>query len=135
MAAVPLRQNISNMKTKVLTAAIIFFLAATTAFATGDKDKTKKKDKSSEKTEMISLTGTVVDKETGEALAGVLIKIEETETSVYTDFEGNFELVITPGSYNVTTTMISYKTAKNSFEAKPSGDQVKIRLENLAGKR
>lgn len=123
------------MKTKVLTAATVFLLAATTAFANGDKDKTKKKDKSSEKTEMISLTGTVVDKETGEALAGVLIKLEETETSVYTDFEGNFEFVVAPGSYNISTTMISYKTANSSFEARPSGDQMKIALENLAGKR
>ena len=134
MAALPLRQNLDKMKTKVLTAAVIFLLTTTSAFANGDKDKTKKNNKASDNTEMVSLTGTVVDKDTGEALAGVLVKLEETEASVYTDFEGNFELLVTPGSYKISTTMISYKTASNSFEAKSSGDQLKISLENLAAK-
>ncbi len=125
------------MRTKVLTSAIVFLIAATTAFASGDKDKTKNsgKNKASETSELIAISGIVRDAETGEALAGVLVKIEETGTTIYTDFEGNFELMIAPGSYTLTTSMISYAAIKSPVEVKPAADIVTLKLENLSVKR
>ena len=58
-----------------------------------------------------------------------------TEITVYTDFEGNFELMVAPGSYTVTTSLISYSPVKSSVEAKPSTEQLTLKLENLTVKR
>ena len=61
------------------------------------------------------ITGKVIDKITGEALVGVCVKIENTELSVYTDFDGNFEIKgLKPGNYNFTTNYISYSKSYHS---------------------
>jgi len=58
-----------------------------------------------------SLSGKVLDKVTGEALAGVKVSVQGSEKSVYTDFEGNFEINgIVPGNVELCTTYISYKS-------------------------
>ena len=55
------------------------------------------------------LTGKVVDAESGEALAGVEIKVVGTDIECFTDFEGNFELNgIVPGRYELIVHYISY---------------------------
>ena len=55
------------------------------------------------------ITGKVIDKVTGEALAGVCVKIENTDQTVYTDFDGNFEIKgLKPGKYSFTTNYVSY---------------------------
>lgn len=54
--------------------------------------------------------GKVIDKKTGEALAGVRVFVEGIEQVVYTDLDGNFELKnIKAGSYNISFNYISYK--------------------------
>ncbi len=40
----------------------------------------------------LSLSGTVFDFQSGEALTGVEVSIEGTDIKVYTDFDGNFEI-------------------------------------------
>jgi hypothetical protein len=58
----------------------------------------------------ITVSGNVVDMVTGEALTGVEIMVEGTETKVYTDFDGNFSISdIKPGEYNLVASFISYK--------------------------
>jgi len=58
-----------------------------------------------------SLSGKVLDKVTGEALAGVKVSVQGTEKSVYTDFDGNFEINgIVPGNVELCTNYISYKS-------------------------
>jgi len=57
-----------------------------------------------------SVSGKVLDKITGEALAGVKISIEGTEKSVYTDFDGHFEIGgIREGKLEIKAQYISYK--------------------------
>lgn len=57
-----------------------------------------------------SISGTVLDKITGEALVGVKVTVEGLEKSVYTDFDGNFQIEdIRPGSLVLTASYISYK--------------------------
>jgi len=63
--------------------------------------------------ETTSLTGVVLDTETGEALAGVAIRFEGSEETVYTDFDGNFKITnVVPGNYNVMSSYISYADNK-----------------------
>ena len=56
-----------------------------------------------------SVSGKVLDKITGEALVGVKVSVGGTE-SVYTDFDGKFEIKgLRPGTLEITTSYISYK--------------------------
>ncbi len=60
-----------------------------------------------------SLSGVVLDTETGEALAGVAIRFEGSNKTVYTDFDGNFKISnVVPGNYNVLSNYISYTDNK-----------------------
>ncbi len=85
--------------------AIIAILLATTTvgFAGVDKAPATK----------ASMSGVIIDKATGEALAGVKVSIEELNQTVYTDLDGNFEFEsLTMGTYNIETNMISYEDSK-----------------------
>nr|WP_320117708.1 carboxypeptidase-like regulatory domain-containing protein [uncultured Marinifilum sp.] len=63
--------------------------------------------------ETTSLSGIVLDTETGEALAGVAIRFEGSAETVYTDFDGNFKISnVVPGNYNVLSSYISYTNNK-----------------------
>lgn len=56
------------------------------------------------------ISGKIIDKNSGEALAGVLVCIEETKENCYTDFEGNFYFNrVKPGEYKLNVEFISYK--------------------------
>ncbi|MGZ3866269.1 MAG: carboxypeptidase-like regulatory domain-containing protein [Bacteroidia bacterium] len=58
------------------------------------------------------LSGKVIDKQSGEALAGVKIQLKDTDKYCYTDMEGNFTLTVTAGNTNdVTVDMVGYKTS------------------------
>lgn len=57
------------------------------------------------------LVGQVVDQDTGEALTGVSIKVNGSETCVFTDFDGSFEIRnLDPGKYNLEISLISYQS-------------------------
>jgi hypothetical protein len=119
------------MKIRLISTAMILMVATTLTFATGHKTKAKTGDSNV----MYSITGTVVDKATGEALAGVLIKVNETGTTVYTDFEGNFELSVAPGKYKLSTSFISYETTAIELDANGSKDQVDLSLNSLSARK
>lgn len=60
-----------------------------------------------------SITGTIVDKLSGEILAGVSVKLEETDQVVFTDFDGNFSFEnLSTGDYNLEVSLISYQTSE-----------------------
>ncbi len=65
-----------------------------------------------------TIRGTVSDNNTGELLIGVVISLEKSEGNAptnygtTTDIEGNYELKVPAGAYNVVFTYISYKTRK-----------------------
>ncbi|MBN2349864.1 MAG: carboxypeptidase-like regulatory domain-containing protein [Bacteroidales bacterium] len=86
-----------------------------------------------ERTATTSLSGQVVDKISGEYLAGVAIKLEGTEKVTYTDFDGNFEFSgIKPGVYQVETTMISYKKATSKVVVETvSPGTIEVQMETV----
>jgi hypothetical protein len=57
-----------------------------------------------------TIRGTVYDDGTGETLPGVTIFIEETKSGAMTDLDGQFNLSVTPGSYKLRVSFISYET-------------------------
>ena len=81
--------------------------------------------------ETISLSGTVLDFNSGETLTGVEVTIEGTNIKVYTDFDGNFTIEdLKPGNYNIIASYISYeKSLIESFEANKNQNQVDIKLQ------
>ena len=107
----------------VLVAALVSF-----TFADNDGNISKASDAPAP---TIELTGTVVDFTSGEALAGVEIKIEGTDQKVYTDFDGNFKFQsIKPGKYNLVASYISYKGSLiENFNADHENHDVNIKLE------
>jgi hypothetical protein len=80
---------------------------------------------------MVSLSGTVFDFESGEALTGVEVSIEGTDIKVYTDFDGKFEIDnVKPGNYNIIASYISYdKSLVENFNANDINNQVDIKLQ------
>ena len=59
-----------------------------------------------------NITGGVLDANTGELMPGVKIKIENEKNGAYTDMDGEFDISIAPGSYNIVVTFISYDTIR-----------------------
>ncbi|WP_075603400.1 carboxypeptidase-like regulatory domain-containing protein [Saccharicrinis aurantiacus] len=57
-----------------------------------------------------TISGSIMDKETGEFLAGVEVELEGTSKKVYTDFDGNYSFSnVKDGVYKVKAHLISYK--------------------------
>jgi hypothetical protein len=121
------------MKTRIITTAVLMMLTVSLSFATGDKEKNK--GRSTETKASFSLTGTIVDHETGEALAGVLIKVEETGVSAYSDFEGNFQMAFVPGAYTLTTTLISYEVTTVKLDTNNSSGNLEVKLSSVSKTR
>ncbi|MBN2273614.1 MAG: carboxypeptidase-like regulatory domain-containing protein [Bacteroidales bacterium] len=94
----------------------------------------KNKTSTSESKKTTSVMGSVVDKISGESLAGVAIKFTGTDKVVYTDLEGHFEVQdLVPGTYEIEAVLISYKQSnkKVKLDLRTSGNNISIELENL----
>jgi len=80
----------------------------------------------------ITLTGKVIDFNSGEALTGVEVKIEGTDIRAYTDFDGNFEIEdVIPGKYNIIASYISYnKSFIENFNADKKDCRIDIKLQS-----
>ncbi|MGZ3863150.1 MAG: carboxypeptidase-like regulatory domain-containing protein [Bacteroidia bacterium] len=58
------------------------------------------------------LSGKIVDKQNGEALAGVKIRIDGTDKFYYTDIEGNFSFTVAVATNsNITVDLVGYEPA------------------------
>lgn len=110
------------MKTLILVAAI--FVTSIMMFAANEKAPVSA-------TATTSLTGQVVDKTTGEALAGVKIALNESEIIVYTDLDGNFEISnVKVGNHNIKTNLISYGALSVDVECNSGANDIEIELDN-----
>lgn len=77
-----------------------------------------------------TLSGQVLDKITGEALAGVKIILDKNDTEVYTDFDGNFTITeITTGNHEIKADLISYKSEQKSIEVTAACNTMKVEIE------
>ncbi len=110
---------------KIISLFAIVILLGTPALA-DNNGKTSKKSTAS----TTSIKGVVLDKLTGEALAGVKVMIPELKQQVYTDLEGKFEFKnISKDSYTIESEMISYENHRQKVDACTNGI-VKIVMAN-----
>lgn len=115
------------MKRLVLLAVVILLIGSVTYCVE------KENPSASESKSTTSVSGKVVDKESGESLAGVTIKFSGISKVVYTDLEGNFEITdLVPGIYDLEVELISYKQSNNKVKLDMSAENnIRVELENL----
>lgn len=78
-----------------------------------------------------TIAGQVVDKYTGEALAGVKIILNETDIVVYTDLDGKFEIGnIKQGNNTIETNFISYNSSVIDIDCDNDTSNIEIELMN-----
>ncbi len=108
-----------------------FVFVALIGIAYADNEGTTSTASESVPVEMVSLSGTVIDFASGEALTGVEVTVEGTDIKVYTDFDGNFAIDnVIPGNYNIIASYISYeKSLIENFEANTHNKEVDIKLQ------
>lgn len=59
-----------------------------------------------------AIKGTIIDKKYKEPLTGAAILVEGTTNGTTADIDGNYELKIGPGTYNLVVSYVSYKTQR-----------------------
>jgi hypothetical protein len=110
----------------LISTCIVFFAFATSSFA-GEKEK------ETTTAAPVNISGKVIDQSTGEALAGVMIKIEDLNLVSYSDLDGKFEIKnLAPGKYEISGVYISYEKADLSIETSLNSTDVKIPLRKVS---
>lgn len=105
------------MKTIV---TIITLFTFTMAFANNNDNNDKKELKT------CSISGTVIDAK--ESLTGVKVWLDGNETTVYTDFDGNFTINnVVEGEHKVTFSLITYKNKEVVLNTK-SSEKIRVEL-------
>jgi protocatechuate 3,4-dioxygenase beta subunit len=84
------------------------------------------------KVENAVISGVVVDKNTGEPLAGVEVKILGSSEKVYTDFDGNFKFTnLSQGVYKIKIDYISYQHVEENVYATKEENPLKVELSSV----
>ncbi len=94
-----------------LLLAIILIISFKSYAGTPNADSTKSNNEQIATTSA-NLEGSVIDKITGENLAGVSVEIQGMNLKTYTDLDGKFNFKgLVPGNYNIIIKYISYNTS------------------------
>ena len=113
----------------ILTIVLISFISI--SFAKNKNDK-KELVKTSETINQTTISGTILDQTTGEALVGVKVELEGADKVVYTDFDGNFSFkAVKRGTYSLITNYISYKNSVHSNINTDFNSPINIKLTGL----
>ncbi len=95
----------SILRISIISLLVVLFVQSN-IFAENEKPNGEKK-------KTVKLQGKIIDKETGEALTGVKIFVNGEEKTVYSDFDGEFQLdALVSDDSQVTVTLISYEVKK-----------------------
>ncbi|PLX01250.1 MAG: hypothetical protein C0594_13595 [Marinilabiliales bacterium] len=122
-----------EMKTITFIAAVILTIGTTfSSFAENIKDNNN----SEAPVANAMITGKVVDQATGEALAGVAIKLNEDDVVVYTYFEGNFTIENpAAGQVDITADFISYESKHlKEISVKSQKNTIRVELKPVLNK-
>ena len=109
---------------KILTLVIASIIGLQFSFAANDKA-------TENPPATMNMSGKVIDKVTGETLAGVMVEIDGTDKQVFSDFDGNFSFEnLSTGEYTITVSLISYEKSQAKVEiGKSCEKEVKVMLE------
>lgn len=115
------------MKKILLIFVSISLIAAANLYAEGEGKDSKNAVMTT------TVEGTILDNETGEGLVGVEVKLEGTQKSTYTDFDGNFSFnSVLPGEYALKANYVSYKEKNLNLEVDlKKKNSCQIKLESL----
>ncbi len=116
------------MRKSILVSILCLFAFSNYVFSSNSEKANE------EATNLVSFTGQVIDQNSGEALAGVLLRFEESGANLYTDFEGRFELSgITPGKYKMQTNLISYESLNLDIDLNGENNEpMKIKISQVS---
>lgn len=111
---------------KVLILLVALFIGVN--FSNAGNDETKDNPVAT-----TSMSGKIIDKVSGETLAGVMVALDGTDKKVFSDFDGNFSFEeVTPGEYTISCSLISYKENEVKVDLnKTSEKQLKVELETV----
>jgi hypothetical protein len=115
-------KNSTTMKKSILAIGLfLMVMSSTFCFAENNPDETMKK---------ATVTGKVIDKVTGESLAGVLVGIKGSDIKVYSDLDGNFTInSIEPGNYTLEVNYISYSANEVQNISCSAGKNLSVSIE------
>lgn len=108
--------------TKIILSILILF--STLAFANNDNDNNINCNNKS------TISGKVIDISSGELLAGVKIKVKDTDIETFTNLDGNFNIDILPGTYTIIVSFISYHNSLIENIDIKSDEELNIHLSN-----
>ncbi len=77
-----------------------------------------------------TLRGKIIDQKTGETLIGATVSVKGTAKGAITDFDGNYTLILAPGTYDIAISFVSYET-KEIKSVVVKEDEVTVINENL----
>lgn len=117
--------KIEIMRTLSAIVLSTLLFVSVSAMAESDKVESKNSAETAASVSMatVTLEGRIIDKVTGEALAGVAVKLEGTDKVAYTDFDGNYSLgKVVPGAYSISASFISYEKVTMQVNANGSAN-------------
>jgi len=120
------QQTLDKMKKVLFVFAVILSVARVSATEPESEPKAIKATN--------QIEGTIIDHQTGEALAGVCLKLQGSEKKTYSDLKGNFKIEgVTPGTYDIDVDYVSYKDITlKSVSATSSDVKLKVELESAS---
>lgn len=110
-------------KTALILATLVLSVIFTGTYA----DKT-----GGEVPKTMTISGSVIDEASQEAIAGALVRIDGIEKEIYTDLDGNFTITgIAPDTYKIKCSMISYTECEKEIKFDQASEEIVISLQNV----
>jgi uncharacterized membrane protein len=79
--------------------------------------------------DVTGVSGKVVDKNTGECLAGASVIVKGTNIRAYTDLDGNFSISnLEPGTYDLEISYISYQQTELAAVKASAGEKLNLEI-------
>lgn len=112
--------------TKLFITALITLTVLFSANAAIDKDG----ESELATTATTTINGKVIDVKTGEALTGAKVMLEDLGVATYTDFDGNFQIEVKPGTYKIKSKLVSYSDFVKEVNTGSGELTIEMGLEN-----
>ncbi len=82
----------------------------------------------------MTVKGVVIDKETGETMIGVSIRVHGTDMATVTDADGAYSLTLPEGKYRVTFSYVGFENVERELTAATAGSFARIVMQTATAK-
>lgn len=82
----------------------------------------------------MTVKGVVIDKETGETMIGVSIRVHGTDVATVTDVDGAYSLTLPEGKYRVTFLYVGFENVDRELTASTAGSFARIVMQTATAK-